>query len=213
MNRENAIRIATEHIKKHERLASKDPNKNVYYSDIIPTSDSALVYAYPDGKGFSIGWGSYDTLSDGTKVVRGLSITKKRADSELKWELGEIEKKVFPQVKRVLTDTQYAALLDTAYNAGAGALKYKGLIDAVNAGSDTTKIFPTVAITDSGSGKTLPSLIKRREDAAKLYNGFYDAYYKVKKVVSENKKLILLGIGLVVISLGLFFYKKRKQYV
>ena len=211
MDRENAIRIAAEHIRKHEGLSSKDPNKNVLFSKIIPTSDSTLVYAYPDGRGFSIGWGSYDTLSDGTKVVRGLSITKKRADAELKWELGEIEKRVFPQVKRVLTDTQYAALLDTAYNAGAGALKYKGLIDAVNAGSDTTNIFPTVAITDSGSGKTLPSLIKRREDAAKLYNGFYDAYYKVIKVVSENKgKLLILGVGLVLVSVSFYLYNKKQ---
>ncbi len=210
MDRENAIRIATEHIKKHERLSSKDPNKNIYYSDVLPVSDNALVYAYPDGRGFSIGWGSYDTLSDGTKVVRGLSITKKRADYEINWELRQIEKKVFPQVKRALTDTQYAALLDTAYNAGAGSLKYQGLIDAVNAGSDTTNIFPKVAITDSGTGKVLPSLIRRREDAAKLYNGFYDAYYKVRKLVSENKKIVLVGIGLILISISYFIYTKNK---
>lgn len=210
MNRENAISIASEHIRKHEGLSSKDPNKNILFSKIVPTSDSALVYAYPDGKGFSIGWGSYDTLSDGTKVVRGLSITKKRADSELNSKLREIEKNVFPQVKRVLTDTQYAALLDTAYNAGAGALKYKGLIDAVNTGSDTTKIFPTVAITDSGTGKVLSVLIKRREDAAKLYNGFYDTFYNVKKVVSENKKLILIGVGLLLVSVSVYLYNKNK---
>ena len=210
MNRENAINIAAEHIRKHEGLSSKDPNKNVLFSKIVPTSDSTLVYAYPDGKGFSIGWGSYDTLSDGTKVVRGLSITKKRADSELNYKLREIEKNVFPQVKRVLTDTQYAALLDTAYNAGAGALKYNGLINAVNNGSDTTKIFPTVAVTDSGTGKVLSVLIKRREDAAKLYNGFYDTFYKVKKVVSENKKLIFIGLGLVLVSVSFYLYNKNK---
>jgi GH24 family phage-related lysozyme (muramidase) len=211
MNRENAINIASEHIRKHEGLSSKDPYKNILFSKIVPTSDSTLVYAYPDGKGFSIGWGSYDTLSDGTKVVRGLSITKKRADYELNYKLREIEKNVFPQVKRVLTDTQYAALLDTAYNAGAGALKYKGLIDAVNAGSDTTNIFPTVSITDSGTGKVLPVLIKRREDAAKLFNGFYDTFYKVKKAVSDNKgKLLILGLGLVLVSVSFYLYNKNK---
>jgi len=209
MNRQNAIRIAKEHLKKYEGFSSKSPDKNVPYSSVLPINDSAIVYAYPDGKGYSIGWGTYDRLSDGTKVSKGFSINKKRADYELDVKLAKIDKEVFPQLKRVLTDTQYAALLDTSYNAGSGALKYKGLLDAVNTGKDTTNIFPKVAITDSKDGKVLPFLIKRREDAAKLYNGFYDQYYKIKKVVSENKGKIGIGIGLLLISLSLYLYKKK----
>jgi len=206
MNRENAIRIAKEHLKKYEGFSSKSPDKNVPYSSIMPISDNAIVYAYPDGKGYSIGWGTYDKLSDGTKVTKGFSINKKRADYELDLKLAKIDKEVFPQLKRVLTDTQYAALLDTSYNAGSGALKYKGLLDAVNTGSDTTNIFPKVAITNSKDGKVLPILIKRREDAAKLYNGFYDQYYKLKKVVSENKGNFVIGLAL--IGAGLLIYYK-----
>jgi GH24 family phage-related lysozyme (muramidase) len=207
MNRENAIRIAKEHLKKYEGFSSKSPDKNVPYSSVLPISDSAIVYAYPDGKGYSIGWGTYDKLSDGTKVSKGFSINKKRADYELDLKLSKIDKEVFPQLKRVLTDTQYAALLDTSYNAGSGALKYKGLLDAVNTGADTTNIFPKVAITDSKDGKILPFLIKRREDAAKLYNGYYDQYYKIKKVVSENNGKI--GIGLILIAISVYLYKKK----
>ena len=210
MNRENAIRIAKEHLKKYEGFSSKSPDKNIPYSTLLPLSDNTIVYAYPDGKGYSIGWGTYDRLSDGTKVSKGFSINKKRADYELDVRLAKIDKEVFPQLKRVLTDTQYAALLDTSYNAGSGALKYKGLLDAVNKGSDTTNIFPTVAITNSKDGKVMPFLIKRRQDAAKLYNGYYDEYYKLKKIVSENKGKIGIGIGLVLISLSIYLYKRNK---
>jgi GH24 family phage-related lysozyme (muramidase) len=214
MNRQNAIRIAKEHLKKYEGFSSKSPDKNIPYSSILPISDDAIVYAYPDGKGYSIGWGTYDRLSDGTKVTKGFSINKKRADYELDIKLAKIDKEVFPQIKRELTDTQYAALLDTSYNAGSGSLKYKGLLTAVNTGADTTNIFPKVAITDSKDGKVLPLLIKRRQDAAKLYNGFYDDYYKLKKVVSEvvskSKGKIGIGIGLVLIGLSVYLYNKNK---
>ncbi|MFY8161506.1 MAG: glycoside hydrolase family protein [Candidatus Kapaibacteriota bacterium] len=209
MNRENAIRIAKEHLKKYEGFSSKSPDKNIPYSTLLPLSDDTLVYAYPDGKGYSIGWGTYDKLSDGTKVTKGFSIKKKRADYELDLMLTKIDKEIFPKIKRELTDTQYAALLDTSYNAGSGALKYKGLLDAVNMGKDTTNIFPTVAITNSKDGKVMPILVKRRQDAAKLYNGFYDQYYKFKKVVIENKGKIGIGVGLILIGISVYLYKKK----
>lgn len=215
MNRENAIRIAKEHLKKYEGFSSKSPDKNISYSTLLPLSDNTIVFAYPDGKGYSIGWGTYDRLSDGTKVTKGFSINKKRADYELDVRLSKIDKEIFPQIKRVLTDTQYAALLDTSYNAGSGSIKYKGLLNAVNTGADTTNIFPKVAITDSKDGKVLPFLIKRRQDAAKLYNGFYDDYYKLKKVVidtvSKNKGKISIGLGVGIILLGISVYLYKKK--
>ena len=92
MNRQNAIRIAKEHLKKYEGFSSKSPDKNIPYSTILPIYDDAIAYAYPDGKGYSIGWGTYDRLSDGTKVSKGFSINKKRADYELDLKLSKIDK-------------------------------------------------------------------------------------------------------------------------
>lgn len=220
MNREVAIQIAREHIKKWEKLASSNPSRVSYVSSTA--SPNTLVYAYTDGRGFSIGWGSYDTLSDGTKVTRGFSITKARADAELDYELREIEKGIFPKIKRPLTETQYAAILDTAYNAGPGSLsytsnkagdKFTSLLTAINSGQDTTNIFPKVAITDSGTGKVLTSLVNRRKDAAELWNGKYDTLYQqYLRIMAQNPNLVNYTlIGGVLVGIGVYLYILKKK--
>jgi hypothetical protein len=120
-----------------------------------------------------------------------------------------------------LTETQYAALLDTAYNAGAGSLNYTSnrngetfpsLLTTVNTGGDTTKVFPKVAISDSGSGKVLPSLIRRRNDASKLFSGGYDTLYAIQEFYNENRKTInYAAIGLVLIGMGGYLYYLKKK--
>jgi len=218
MNREASIQIAKNHIKKWEQLSSRDPNKNVYFGNVESLAKDSLIYAYPDGRGFSIGWGSYDKLSDGTKVVRGTSITKERADYELDYELRQIDKSIFPKIKRDMSEVEYAALLDTAYNAGPGSLNYtsngKGetfpsLLSLANAGKDTTEVFPKVAITDSGSGKVLNSLINRRKDAAELYSGKYNELYSWYLRNAPKVNLAIVGALLLGISGYLYFLSKK----
>jgi len=218
MNREAAIQIAKTHIKKWEQLSSRDPNRNIYFSNPESLPKDTKIYAYPDGRGFSIGWGSYDKLSDGTKVLRGTSITKEKADFELDYELRQMEKSIFPKIKRDMTEVEYAALLDTAYNAGPGSLNYtsngKGetfpsLLSLANAGKDTTAVFPKVAITDSGSGKVLNSLINRRKDAAALYTGQYNELYSW--YLRNAPKVNLAIIGALFLGIGGYLYFLSKK--
>jgi GH24 family phage-related lysozyme (muramidase) len=226
MNREAAIQIAASHIKKWEGLASTRPDKNTYVSNPESAPANTILHPYPDGKSYSIGWGSYNKLSDGTSVVRGLTITKERADKELEYEVRQIDKTIFPKITNTkLTETQYAALLDTAYNAGPGSLSYSSngrgesfpsLLSLVNAGKDTTATFPKVAITDSRTGKVLNSLIDRRKDAAELWLGNYDTIYqRFLRFTGKNPNAVnysvigavLLGIG------GYLYYLKRKGII
>ena len=223
MNREAAIQIAIDHIKKWEQLASSRPDKISYIPSPESASDSTILYPYPDGKGYSIGWGSYSKLSDGTKVVRGLTITKERADKELELEVRQVDKQIFPKItNHNLTETQYAALLDTGYNAGPGSLnytsngrgeKFTSLMSLVNSGQDTTAVFPKVAITDAGSGKVLSGLINRRKDAAQLWNGSYDSVYqKYLRFTSKNPNAVNYTlIGAVLIGIGGYPYFLKKK--
>ena len=225
MNREKAIQIAIQHAKKWEGFCCRQPYRsgvrNSYFSNPDSLPKDTKVWSYPDGRGFSVGWGSYNKLSTGASVTATTSITKAQADKEIEIEMREVDAQIFPKIKVPLTETQYAALLDTAYNAGAGSLNYtsnrKGetfpsLLTTVNSGGDTTKIFPKVAISDAGTGKVLPVLINRRNDASKLFSGGYDTLYAIQQFYQDNKKTInYLGIGLVLIGLGGYFYYLKKK--
>lgn len=225
MNREKAIQIAIQHAKKWEGFCCRQPYRsgvrNSYFSNPDSLPKETKVWSYPDGRGFSVGWGSYNKLSTGASVTATTSITKAQADKEIEIEMREVDAQIFPKIKVPLTETQYAALLDTAYNAGAGSLNYtsnrKGetfpsLLTTVNSGGDTTKIFPKVAISDSGTGKVLPVLINRRNDASKLFSGGYDTLYAIQQFYQDNKRTInYLGIGLVLIGLGGYFYYLKKK--
>jgi GH24 family phage-related lysozyme (muramidase) len=221
MNIDKALAIAVEHSKKWEGLASKSPSKTIMLSRT--SSPDTLVYAYPDGKGFSIGWGSYGSLSDGTKVTKGMSITKERADQEILWEYkqkeAQVRSKINPSRLNALNEAQYAAILDTAYNAGVGSLSYnsniKGdkftsILDAVNAGQDITDILPKVAISDSATGKVSSHLVKRRKDAAQLWNGHYDSLYQIYLRNADTVNYAVIGVVIIALTGYVWYLKKRK---
>lgn len=225
MNREKAIQIAIKHAKKWEGFCCREPYRsgvsNKYFSNVDSLPKDTKVWSYPDGKGFSVGWGSYSKLSTGASVTATTSITKEQADREIEIEMREVDKQVFPKIKVPVTETQYAALLDTAYNAGAGSLNYtsnrrgetfQSILTTLNSGGDTTKVFPKVAISDAGTGKILPSLIRRRDDASKLFSGGYDYLYAIQQFYQDNKKTInYAAIGLVLLGMGAYLYYLKKK--
>ena len=209
-NIDNSIAIAKNFTSKWEQLASVSPNKVIYFSSPSSLDGNTMVYAYPDADSYSIGWGTYDTLSDGTIVISGLSITKDQSDYELDYELRQKESEIRGMVTADLTDTQYAALIDLAYNAGSGALKYNGLLDAINNGGDVASILPTIAITEKGTGKVLNVLKNRRKDEAMLWSGNYNDLYSYY-LRNENTILIATGIAAIGLSISLYLYFKYKK--
>lgn len=214
-NIEKSIQLAISFAKKWEKLASKSPNGTSYYSNTDSLPDSTLVYAYPDGKGYSIGWGIYDTLNDGTKITgRQFSIPKGRADSEIVMEMREKEKQIRGWITKDLTIPQYAAVLDVVYSAGAGSLKYNGsaLLNAINSGSDISPVLLTTAITDSGTGNVLTVLKNRRKDEAQLFNGSYNDTYSYYLRNESTVNYAVIG-GVIIALTGYIYYLKTKKII
>lgn len=211
MNRDNAIKIALDFTKKWEQLASSSPNKTSYFKNTSNLDSNTTIYTYPDGKSYSIGWGTYNALSDGTKISKGTTITKARADSEIEAEMRRIDNIISSKITRNLTDNEYAAVLDYSYNAGAYSLSknYPDILQAINNGGDISAL-KSAAITDSRTGNVLTNLKNRRLDEIKLYNGNYNETYSYYLRNETAINYALIGLILVV-AFGGYLYFKRKR--
>jgi hypothetical protein len=215
MNKEVAISIAMEFIKKWERLGSKSRSGGSYSPEQAKSLPlDTKLYSFPDGKGYSIGWGSYNTLpSDGTKVTSTLVIDKGRADEEFRIE---VYNRIIPVLDKLITaplnEVQYAALISFMYNAGPYALKYNNLDDAINDGGDVIGILKRTALTDSRTGKVSNGLINRRKDEAALYSGQQNELYSyyLRNATTINYGIVtLLVLG---IAAYIYYLKKKKVF-
>lgn len=120
--------------------------------------------AYLDPVGiWTIGYGH-----TGKDVYEGLEITKQQAHDLLVEDVKEAEQDVNLLAKVTLTQGQYDALVDFAYNLGGGSLKSSTLLRQVNAGlmESAAKEFERWVYAD---GKMLPGLVKRREAAKQMF--------------------------------------------
>lgn len=215
MNKEGAISVAMEFIKKWERLGWKSPSGGDYSpSQATSLSPDTLVYAYPDGKGYSIGWGTYSQLpTDNTPVTKTLSINKDRADEEFRTEVYD---KVVPVLDNLITaplnEFQYAALISYGYNAGPYAIKYNGLLDAINNGGDVVGILKKNAITDQRTGSVSSGLVNRRKDEAALYSGEQNALYSYYLRNATSINYATIGILLIGLTVYIYYLKKKKVF-
>lgn len=215
MNKEVAISVAMEFIKKWERLGSKSPSGGSWSPEQAKNLPlNTKLYPFPDGKSYSIGWGTYNALpSDGTKVTSSLVIDKARADEEFRIEVYD---KVIPVLDKLITaplnEVQYAALISFMYNAGPYALKYNNLDDAINNGGDVIGILKRTALTDSRTGQVSNGLINRRKDEAALYlgqqNELYSYYLRNATTINYGTvTLLVLGVAAYV------YYLKHKKII
>jgi LPXTG-motif cell wall-anchored protein len=215
MDKEAAISIAMAFIKKWERLGSKSPSGGDWSPDAADKLPlDTKLYSFPDGHGYSIGWGTYDELpSDGTKVTSSLVIDKQRADDEFRIEVYD---RVVPVLDKLLTrdinEYQYAALVSFGYNAGPNALKYNNLIDAVNNGGDVEGILKRTALTDSRTGQISNGLINRRKDEANLYSGNYSDIYSYYLRNATTINYAIIGVVLIGLTAYIYYLKKKKIF-
>lgn len=82
----------------------------------IEAFEGCVLHAYPDGKYFSIGYGH-----NGPDVKADMVITKEEADRMFAEDLKRYEKAV-NDLGMLLSQPQFDALVDFAYNCGTGAL-------------------------------------------------------------------------------------------
>lgn len=118
---------------------------------------------------WTIGYGH--TSSAGKPTVDAeLVITKEQAEDILKRDLTQYEDGVRRLVQIGITQGQFDALVDFAYNAGVGALQKSTLLKKVNAGKFDEVPAEFMKWT-KGGGKELPGLVRRRRAEVKLWRG------------------------------------------
>lgn len=100
-------------------------------------SEGCRLTAYPDpatgGAPWSIGWGNTHPI-EGVAVHPGMTITQETADRLLQDALKHCAANINGMLVRPLTQHQFDALVDFAYNVGETALRHSSLLRDINAG-------------------------------------------------------------------------------
>ena len=119
--------------------------------------ESCRLTAYQDIKGiWTIGFGHV-----GPEVVEGLTWTQDQADSQLVLDLTKAEHAVNTLVTVPLTQGQFDALVDFAFNLGCNAEKGSTLLKLVNQG-DFANAAAQFELWDHAAGKVVAGLLRRR---------------------------------------------------
>ena len=146
-------------------------NENLSYDaagmQLTEDSESLRLTAYPDpGTGnapWTIGYGH-----TGPEVVEGLVIDEAQAVEWLRSDIAKAEAQVKELVEVELTQGEYDALVDFAFNCGAGNLRSSTLLRLVN----TENWLAASAQFDrwvNGGGHVLPGLVTRRNAEEALF--------------------------------------------
>lgn len=114
-------------------------------------------------KVWTIGYGN-TYYENGVKVKSGDIITQQRAEELLLTLLPKYEDIVNKNIKRILKQNEFDALVSFCWNCGSS----NTLFSLINKSSNDVKDWwMTHYIT--GGGKVLPGLVKRRKEEAELY--------------------------------------------
>jgi lysozyme len=118
---------------------------------------------------WTIGYGH--TSSAGAPIVTAdLEITRDEAEEVLRRDMGQYEDGVRKLVTVGITQGQFDALVDFAYNAGVGALQKSTLLKKVNA-EKFDEVPAEFMKWTKGGGRELLGLVRRRRAEVKLWRG------------------------------------------
>ena len=118
---------------------------------------------------WTIGYGH--TSAAGAPIVSAdMLISKENAEEILQRDMVQYEDGVRKLVTVGLTQGQFDALVDFAYNAGVGALQKSTLLKKVNA-EKFDEVPAEFMKWTKGGGKELPGLVRRRRAEVKLWRG------------------------------------------
>ncbi len=128
-------------------------------------SEQCRLTAYLDPKGVpTIGWGH-----TGDDVHLPMTWTQAHADAMHQVDLAWAEQLVQFHATMPLTDNEYGALVDFAFNVGAGNFAKSGVLRAVNAGRRDLVPGQLMLWVYAG-GKRMPGLVARRTMEARLWS-------------------------------------------
>lgn len=134
--------------------------------DKIKEFEGLSLKAYkpvPTEKYYTIGYGHY---SSGVKI--GQTITMAQADALLRGDLLQCEKYV-NSLNLDLTQGQFDALVDFAFNCGVGNLRNSTLLKKVRINAPVDEIQGEFRRWNKSNGKVLQGLVTRREWEARMY--------------------------------------------
>jgi lysozyme len=135
--------------------------------------EGCRLTAYPDpgsgGDPWTIGYGH-----TGPNVHPGLVITQEQAEEFLRQDVAKAAADVNARVKIEITQDEFDALVDFAFNCGCGNLNNSTLLRKLNAG-DVEGAAEEFLKWDMAAGKHLAGLAKRREAEKELFLGTENA--------------------------------------
>lgn len=148
-----------------------NPSKNCL--DLIKSFEGLSLKAYNDpasgGLPITIGYGS-TYKADGTKFELGDTITEPQASSILQYVATQKAKAVATLLAgTLLTQNQFDAVLDFAYNLGSGKLASSTLLKLIKADPNDPSIALEFLKWNKARGKVMAGLIRRRKSEADLY--------------------------------------------
>ena len=137
--------------------------------DLIKSFEGCKLVAYQCSAGlWTIGYGN-TFFEDGTPVKPGDRITQEKAEQLFELIVGIFADKVAKEIKTILTDNQFAAIVSLAYNIGIGNLQKSTLLKKVNFNPNDPTIRAEFARWNKAGGKVLAGWTRRRAAEAKLY--------------------------------------------
>ena len=133
--------------------------------ELTESFESCRLTAYQDIRGiWTVGWGH-----TGPEVVAGLTWTQDQADSQLEADVQRAVSMVNSCVTVALTQGQFDALVDFAFNLGCNAEKGSTLLKLVNQG-DFEGAANEFAKWDHAAGKVVAGLLRRRQAEEQEFN-------------------------------------------
>ncbi|WP_455466903.1 lysozyme [Bartonella sp. B39] len=124
--------------------------------------------AYQDASGvWTIGYGHTEKAGK-PKVVEGMVITEKKAETMLLTDLRQYERAVEKAVYVDLSDEQFGALVSFCYNVGMAAFQSSTLLKKLNSG-DYEAVPAELQKWIKAGGKRLHGLVHRRAAEAGLW--------------------------------------------
>jgi lysozyme len=136
-------------------------------ASLVRAHEGCRLAAYADAKGiWTIGWGHA-----GAEVHPGLTWTQGEADAGLDADLARAAAAVTRLKRRLLSDSQMAALISFVFNLGEGRLANSSLIALVNDCRflDAAKEF--LRFDHAGEMESKGLLIRRLDEAALFLRG------------------------------------------
>lgn len=137
--------------------------------DLIKRFEGLKLQSYQcSAMRWTVGYGN-TFYEDGSPVKKGDIITKERAEKLFDLIVSDFCKKVDTQIKTILTENQYSAIVSFTYNVGIANLAKSTLLKKVNFNPNDPTIRQEFMKWNKAGGKVLAGLTTRRAAEALLY--------------------------------------------